>query len=532
MVKRPLLLLAAAWLAIGLPMPLLAATKVEATLNRNPVPAGEAVTLEVVVNDDMAADALDTSPLQKDFMVGNISTSRSTQINNFNVSRETRWDISLIATKPGHYTVPALKVDDLMTAPIKLEVVAEGASTKAQDLILDTQLSDTQVYPGAQLNYQVTLLVGQALNSGQISDPKLDKADIKRLGDDKESSQVRQGRRYHSFERSYAFFPKDTGTQVIEPPMFTGVIATQDSRGFYQNREVGKVGQPQTFTVLPVPDPSKPWLPARDLTLEERWSQDPKDWKVGQPITRTLVLTATGTQATNLPPLEMPVPDRLKVYPDQKDRKSYINDGWMMAQQLSAAALVPTKAGSFTLPEVDVTWFDTLAKKYRVATLPARTLTIAPGAASQSQVQPPPAKVETTAGFWPWLSATLALGWLASLAFWLKSRLGKTKIKENPEQESPGWLRLRQAVLSKDPAKAGQALLAWAGDKYGVHSLEELAQHLQSPALSQAITELQASRFAPSGQSWQGDALWQALQHAKAPEPPPPGSGLYAAFRL
>ncbi|EKE76216.1 BatD family protein [Gallaecimonas xiamenensis] len=528
MVKRLLWLLAA-----GLPMLAMAATQVEATLSRNPVIAGEAVTLEVTVNDDMASDALDTQPLFKDFMVGNTNVSRSTQIQNFNVSRETRWRISLIAKKPGQYLVPSLKVDDLVTAPIKLEVVAPGASTKSQDLILETSLSDTQVYPGAQVNYQVLLLVGKDLKSGKLSDPKMDKAEFKPLGEDKEGTLTRQSRRYRSFERNYALFPKEVGSYVVEPPVFNGEIFTQDSRGFYQSREVGKVGQPQSLTVLAVPDPSRPWLPARELNLEERWSGDPEHWALGQPLTRTLVLTATGTLATNLPPLDIPVPEGIKVYPDQKDRKSYINDGWMMAQQLSAVALVPAKAGTFTLPAVEVTWFDTLAKQYRVASLPARTFTIAPGTLPQSQVQDSQAAPATTsAGFWPWLTLAALLLWAATLWLWLKPRLGQAKAKALPEQESPGWLKLRQAVLSGDPARAGQALLLWAQDKYQLHSLEALAAYLAHPPLAAAINNLQQSRFAPSLASFNGQALWQALQQAKPPQAPPPGNGLYARFQL
>ncbi|WP_050658697.1 BatD family protein [Gallaecimonas pentaromativorans] len=531
MVRRlPLLL--AAWL-----LPLLAwgATQVEATLSRNPVPAGEAVTLEVVVNDDLPANALDSSALGKDFIVGNTSVSRSTQITNLNVSRVTRWQINLIATNPGNYTIPPLKVDGLMTAPIKLQVVKAGSSIDAQDVLLETELSDNQAYPGEQITYSVKLLVASDLKSGQLSDPSVDNADIKRLGEDKEGNETRQGRRYHTYSRQYAVFPKEVGNYVISPPVFNGETFTQDRRGFYQTKEVGKVGQPQSLIVKAIPDNSKPWLPARDLSLEERWSADPKDWKVGQPLTRTLVLTATGTQASNLPPLTLPVPDGLKEYPDQKDRKDFIKDGWLTAQQTVAEALVPTRAGKLELPEVDITWFDTLAGKYRVATLPARTLTIAAVAPQPSEVvqqQAPPS--ETHAGFWPYLAMLALLAWLLTLVLWFRQRQGRPGKKGDASEasEAPGWLRLRQAVHGKDANLAGQALLAWAREKYQVHSLEELAGLLRHPPLTDAITALQQQRFAPQGTAWDGHALWQALSDAKLPEPPPPGSGLYARFQL
>lgn len=523
MVKPILLLLAL--------LPLLAQaapTEVKASVDPNPVTAGNATTLEVTANDDLPQNALDTKPLQKDFVVGNISVSRATQITNLNVNRQTRWQISLIAQKPGQYTIPPLAIGDLRTAAITLRVEKPGKA-QSRNLLLETQLSDTQVYPGAQVNYHVKLLVGQDLKSGKLSDPSLDSAELRRIGDDKESTEQQGGRSYHTFERNYALFAKQTGTFVIQPPVFNGQVFTQDSRGFVHSRDVGKVGAPKTLIVLPIPDPDKPWLPARDLTLEERWSVDPKHWRVGQPVTRTLVLTAKGTQATSLPNITMPVPQGLKSYPDQTDRKSYLDDGWLTAQETSSVALVPSQDGTLTLPAIDITWFDTLARQYRVATIPARTVNIAKAPVTESRVQLGNVPVRHDAGWWPYLSALLALAWLSTLYLWLKPRLaGKNISPEQAERLLPSWLALRQAVLSDDPQQAYSALHQWAYEHWQVNSLDALAAFYQHPPLSKAIAQLQQARFAKTPVSWQGKPLWQALQQARPPSPPPPGSGLYA----
>ncbi|WP_115718257.1 BatD family protein [Gallaecimonas mangrovi] len=537
MVKR-LLWLASLWL---IPTLLWAATQVQATVSQNPVQANDGFTLKVVADGNLPSDALDTSPLLKNFIVGNTSVGQNTQIINGDFSQNTTWRVTLIAPKPGNFTIPPLKVDSMMTAPIKLTVVKAGASTKVDSIMLETSMSDHQVYPGQQVSYDVKLLVGADLRQGQLSDPKMDDGDVKQLGKDQKGTETRQGMAFETYSRHYAIFAKKVGSYVIDPPVFNGEIDTQNSLGFYGTRSVGKVGQPQSLTVLPIPDTSKPWLPAREIKLEDRWSQDPKHWKVGQPITRTLVVTATGTEANELPTLQMAVPDGFKSYPDQKDRKNYLKDGWMMAQQTMAQALVPTKAGTYTLPEVDVTWFDTLKGQYEIATLPARTVTVAPAATDQqSKVQAdnstlPPAKAN--ADYWPWLTALVVLLWLVTLVFWLRPKWRKKApipSERQPKEEaaSPSWQQLRQAIKSNDPAKAGQALLHWAQDKYQLHSLEALAEFFAHPPLTDAIKDLQQQRFATSSHSWNGEPLWQALNTAKPPKAPPEGSGLYARFKL
>jgi hypothetical protein len=76
-----------------------------------------------------------------------------------------------------------------------------------------------------------------------------------------------------------------------------------------------------TFDVKPKPDNyplDATWLPANNINIAETWSQSPEQFKVGEPITRTVTLAAEGLSAEQLPPIfsEQEV-DGFKFYPDK-----------------------------------------------------------------------------------------------------------------------------------------------------------------------------------------------------------------------
>ena len=58
-------------------------TRVEATIDKNPVMVDEAIQLTVTAQGDPAREAFDSSPLLKDFVVGRTSVSTQTRIINF-----------------------------------------------------------------------------------------------------------------------------------------------------------------------------------------------------------------------------------------------------------------------------------------------------------------------------------------------------------------------------------------------------------------------------------------------------------------
>ncbi len=528
MVKRLSLILA----LLTVSLPALAVSKVTASLDRQSVAANEPVQLTVLADARLAEDALDLSPLEKDFRVEAPVVSRAAEFNGTTFLEQTQWRIKLVPKKKkGRVQIPSLQLDELVTAPIMLSIQDKQAS-QAPDLLLQVETSSDTAYVGAQLGYKVRLLVARDLKSGQTSMPVMKGAEVRLLGEEKESQDTYQGRDYRIFTRDYAIFPQEAGNGMIEGPVFTGELFEQDARGFYQTRDISKVAPPRQVVIKGPPPGNQPWLPAQELHLEERWSRDPQNWQVGDPLTRTLVLTAKGTQASVMPPLDFATPQGVKRYPDENQRDSFVKDGWLHAQQLLSIALVPTQAGELVLPAVDVVWFDVQSGQFKTQRLPKKRLTISPAPQPQMLVGETPPPASTGSGYWPWLSALLTLGWLGTLYYLVRSRR-KEQQQAQADDQSPAWLSLRHALLGQDPHRAARLLLNWARDRYGVQSLEALAEHLDSPPLGQQLAQLQRHRFDAKQASWDGKAILAALTEAKKKKPAPlPGDGLYAHLKL
>ncbi|MDG1751054.1 MAG: BatD family protein, partial [Thalassotalea sp.] len=193
---------------------------VTATVDKNPVVVTESFVLTVTADDDINTNALDTSPLMQDFIVGRTSVSSQTSMVNFKTTRTTTWSTVLIAREAGVITIPALSVDSAVTKPIKLNVLAasDPQANKQQDLFIITDISAKEVYVQQQLTLTVKLHFAAELKRGSLTEPSLTGANITQIGKDKEADSIINGRRYRVIERTYAISPQQSGSFTLKSP--------------------------------------------------------------------------------------------------------------------------------------------------------------------------------------------------------------------------------------------------------------------------------------------------------------------------
>ena len=119
-------------------------------------------------------------------------------------------------------------------------------------------------------------------------------------------------------------------------------------RSMYLNRPPDRSAA-LTLDVKTVPEqfPGGHWLPAKKVTLVEDWSQEPPQFQVGEPLTRTLTLIAQGQTASQL--LELPewVPDAFKQYPDQPSLHDEKSSDGISAIREEKVAIIPNRAGEY-----------------------------------------------------------------------------------------------------------------------------------------------------------------------------------------
>lgn len=549
--------------------PVLAADIITRT-DRTEIGVNESFTLTFEAQGGVDGEP-DFTPLEDQFDIVNQTQSSSINIINGQTSHKQIWTLTLFPKHSGPLTIPEIAFGSDRSPELQIRVSRQKpqAAGAGEDIFLTVEATPENPYVQAQVVY--TLRLYRAVNTvnASLSEPQLSSSDavVEQLGSDSTYETDQAGRHYVVYERHYAIFPQSAGTLTIQPVRFDGVVQSYN-RGFFDpfggggGKRVRLTSKGVDLTVRPAPAAFKGayWLPAEDLRLSETWSPDPPAFKVGEAVTRNLSIVAVGLTAAQLPELQPRVPQNFKQYPDQPVLENKQHGDNMLGTRLDKLALIPTRPGRYTLPAIEIPWWNTRLNKMEIARLPARDIDVLPGSPA-NQTQGGTAAVPSTeaagnqagnlpenvggdretaspgvengAGFWPWLCLVLVVGWAATGAGWWWSLASKRSRRRSETQPRPDRKaiesRLKAACADNDADRAKTALLDWARatlPENAGRSLGNLANHVDA-GLGAEVMALNAFLYRRQpGQTWLGEALWQAFKNADRPENsgPKPGS--------
>ena len=535
------------------------AITVQAVADRDRVAAGESLQLELRVTGHPDEDP-DLSPLQRDWDILSRSQSSQIQIINSSISRSVVYNLTLMPKQTGTVTIPAVCFGSDCTIPLPIEVASTSSAGKviSAPLLLEADITPQTVIAQEQLLLKIRLLRRIDLIDGQLTEPQPGgvAAVIKQLGDAHNYETRRNGQIYKVIERDYAIFPQGSGTLQIPPLQFNGTVADGASRFdpfSRQGQRVRRMTQPLQVKVLPLPADlaQRPWIPATTLKLQDDWQKQVPQFVVGEPVTRTLRLSAGGVLAAQLPMLQLNLPQGFKSYPDQPHREDQLSRGGITGILEQKIALVPTHPGHYQLPAIDLDWWDVTTGKWQQAHLAAISIDVTAavaGAVANSPVAANPvlpaaeknlapvgqktlptpvaATVSFQTSFWPWLTLGLALGWLLTVLLLLRQRyysqrLPEVKTEVVAQPDEPAARRIVvQAARHSDPQATRQALLRWCQILYPEFSTGVYEQFMDSadPALSQQLKKLDRSLYGHAGDTWNGETLAEIIMAWQKPE--------------
>jgi len=507
---------------------------VTATIDKNPVVVNESFVLTVTADDDVNTNALDTSPLMQHFIVGRTSVSSQTSMINFKTTRTTKWTTVLIAKNSGKKLIPALSVDTAKTQPISIMVLSanDPSASKQQDLFITTDISAKEVYVQQQLTLTVKLHFAAELKRGSLTEPALEGANITQIGKDKESDTIINGRRYRVIERTYAISPQQSGQYTLKSPIFSGEVMVPSTRrnsflSFGETKPVSVIGEEIELNIRPIPASYQgAWLPSELLTIHQEWQPKEEQFTVGEPITRIITLTAAGLSEEQLPEINMQMPQGLKVYPDQAELHTGMNNDRLVSQKVRNFAIVANKAGTYQIPEISIPWWNTVTNNYQQATIPTQTITILP---SNEQVDNQPIVLPTEKALnqatpetiivqqSSWLQWLFLLLWLLTTLAWIITYLLQKRqhTSKNVIQQpvNDHYLALLAACKKNDGEQIFTLLVPWFNSisTQKISTLSQVVRYCNHQGLIAAISELQQSFYGKERNNWQGKALAQAL---------------------
>ena len=517
-----------------------AATQLKASVDKNPAMYGEAIMLQLMLDEKVDAGAIDFASLEADFRVTGPSVSQSMQIVNGQSSQSTSWQLSLFPRRTGTLIIPAFQIGTISSEPISLEVQpASQASGKGAELFLQNSFSSDTVHVQQMLYYEIKIYFKGELQRGNLSQPELAGADVEQVGKDIENSEIVNGERYQTITRRYSVIPQKSGTLTLNPPFFNGEMIDRDNSRydyFARTKAVSAEGEALSLQVKPIPDGQQQnWLASELVALSDEWNPAGDQLVQGEPVTRTITLTALDLADNQLPDLQLGTVAGAKIYPEQPQSRKAERKGRIVAQKVFSYAIIADKAGSLTLPEVRVRWWNTKTNQPDEAVLNAVTLQVAPNPQQVPQPEPAATSTNTVTDSLPptqisdWhfsYSSWLLLGlWLLTLVAWgwwaisAPHDVRNDKISE-PRATSASELRfnsrkLKQACQQHDAALAREQLLRWAQQliNANIESLADLVQHLPDGALKTQIQQLSYQGYQPAGVQWQGQALLEAWAH-------------------
>jgi hypothetical protein len=519
---------------------------VRASVDKNPVMVDESFILTVVANGEVDRSAFDSSLLMKDFVVGRTSVSSQTKMVNFDTTRSTTWSTILIPQTKGRFIIPSFNINGAKTKPMEVLVIpaSVSASSRGRELFITTNVDVAEAYLQQQIRYTVKLHLGRDLQRGSLSSPTLENADIRQVGKDKEYDEIIEGRRYRIIERSFAIIPQQSGAFTIAGPLFEGEVIdnSKQSFGFFnRSKTVNRVGPSQSITILPIPSNyDYHWLPSDFVQLDDEWQGNTREFIAGEPITRTITLTAIGVVEEQLPQITSIYPDSVKTYPDQAETTTVEKDDTLIAQRTESIAIIPSQAGQLIIPQVSIPWFNTMTQKTEFAVLAEKTLQILPAKTQPTSTIPlsptiqavPEIKASTSSSssnqnipmpqYWIWLTAGLLVLWLLTLVFWYKhvsalkatTKSSRYSTVMDSHNEQSLWKHLEKALNENAALETQKYLALWLSNVIQVKqaSLAQSLKVINNESLNEAFNILLASRYAKDQREWQSKELHQILR--------------------
>jgi hypothetical protein len=369
---------------------------------------GDTLTLTLEYDGD-SNNQPDLSKLSKDFNIVSTSTSQQFSFVNGAVSQIKKWSFGLRPLHKGKINIPAIKLDNLYSNSVDIEVkemtdVAyvpdSRENTNAPYFEIKQEFDVKHPYVQQQVNFFVHIYDSIGLQNGAptisadvqkdwIIVPLTDKPIVRQ--------ETINHKRMNIETYAFAAFPQKGGTLEVPQVSFEGFYVKDatfdfpnfdDDISFFgvnfhnvfgQQVPVRMKTKAQTIDVRPIPanSLSASWMPLNNLELSAKWDEKSK-FKTDEAITRTITLKATGMTESMLPKITFPEADGFKQYPENPTVSEQIINGKIVTTAIFNNVYIPQKSGRLTIPPLKMQWFNVDTQKLQITSIPQEVIDILP----------------------------------------------------------------------------------------------------------------------------------------------------------
>ena len=372
-------------------------------VDRTQIESNETLQLTVTYSGKSSNGEPNFSQLQSDFEI--ISNSRQQQYSWINGEQKssTDWKLLLLPKKQGRLTIPALNFNGDTSKAISIVVRAANTNPAAganQPVFIQTSIDKDSAYIQEQIMLTHRLHYSLPLQDISISEFDIPDAIIQQVSEERFNKRI-NGKNYSIIEVKFALFPQSVGKLSIPQQRFSAFETSGSQFGgfFSRGNRLVRLTEEKTIDILPKPShiSAANWLPSSQVTLEESWSDSSDTLTAGEPITRTIKMTALGLTASQIQPLPSIENTGLKLYPDQAVLEDKQTNRGILGVRAESVAIVPNQEGQLRLPAIELKWWDTVNNRIQTSRLPEKIFTVVAATTSpQISIEDSPAINLTT----------------------------------------------------------------------------------------------------------------------------------------
>lgn len=270
----------------------------------------------------------------------------------------------------------------------------------------------------------------------------------------------------------FLLYPQEPGAYVISERSITVTYAA----GPPESREA-VVRIPSLSFQAVIPDAAQaldPFVSAQRLVVHQEIKPSSDHLKVGDSVVRTVTIEADSTPAMLLPPLPLVRSPGAEAYPAQPEFQDKYDSrtGVLVSRRIDQVTHMLQQAGQFSLPAIDIGWWNVGAGKVETAHLDAMSYDVVANPATQGTIS------DGARARWNWsavrngiaehwlLAALIAIAfaviaWFAPVAARSITAAYRQRRKIYLQSEAWSFRRLRRVAGSGDARTVYFAMLDW-----------------------------------------------------------------------
>ena len=490
----------------------------------------ESVRLTLRAEGGNQTENLDLSALHQDFEVLGTNTSSQFQSINGEVRSWVEYQINLRPKRAGTLEIPAIAVAGQHSRPLQVTVrplAPEVRQAIDRMVFFQVDVAPNPVYVQAQalMTRRLYYASGVQIYSDLPGVPDIPNAVVIPVGDTRSTTEVLPEGRYGVLEQRYAIFPEQSGSLRIPEISVTSSVRL-DSGGKTRRSGIRVSTREVRLDVLPMPasyPADQPWLPAKQVAIRDLWEPNRLSFDLGDPVRRTLTIEVTGNTGSSIPPVALGLPEaHFKQYPEPERISESAQGTDVAGTRQQAYSIVPVAPGALRLPELSLTWWDTVNRRVRVTTAAAGQVRIAgelpaasegvpssdplaaraPGPATDPAAEPLPnggPSTSTAPGYPLWLVALTLFafgGWAATWFAMRRRSAGSASAPANRSGER-SWQALVAACRQGDAKTIRDAWLGHLGRCWGTAPNRTVAAIRKHEAGRPLLDRLNRLLYAP-----------------------------------